>query len=346
MRWIKYWVIGIILVLGIYAASMYFFVEESKSFRVEKEINYPIEKVFPQFNNLQNFYRWNSYFSSSKTMHADFYSPYEGQGSAMSFLDDKTGKTGELFIRYQNLNSTLKYELFEGKNSNPTLINLKFAKVSPTRTKIIWFVHTPKRGLLNRSLNIFSDDTFMADLDKSIAGLGNILANKVDRDNRFANIKYDTLMVEEQDGQLLLGVNVSTKNAKDALLRNIALNHNKVYNFMTTDLAKRDDEIGLPVMVTASGNFKDKEVSYFYGIPVSKRQSVSDNNFSFRTINNSRNYVMYFKGKFEARTGAIQQLLLKAKKDTMRNGDLLQTFIEPPVSGEEVSMKISLPVYR
>ncbi|TXF79060.1 polyketide cyclase [Chryseobacterium sp.] len=346
MRWIKYWVIGIILLLGIYAASMYFFVEESKSFRVEKEINYPVEKVFPQFNSLQNFYRWNSYFSSSKTMHADFYSPYEGQGSAMSFRDAKTGKTGEMFIRYQNLNRTLKYELFEDNKGNPTLINLKFTKVSPTRTKVIWFVHTPKQGLLSRSLNLFSEDSFVEDLDGSLAGLGNILANKVDRDNRVANIKYDTLMVEQQEGQLLLGVNVSTKNGKDALLRNIALNHNKVYNYMTTDLAKREDEIGLPVLVTAAGNFKDKEISYFYGIPVSKRQSVSDNNFSFRTINTSQNYVMYFKGNFEARIGAIQQLLLKAKKDTMRNGELLETFIEPPVSGEEVNMKISLPVYR
>jgi hypothetical protein len=45
---------------GIYALSM-FLVDESKSFIIEKEINYPIDKVFPQFNNLQNFTQWNDF---------------------------------------------------------------------------------------------------------------------------------------------------------------------------------------------------------------------------------------------------------------------------------------------
>ena len=29
---------------------IYYFVDESKDFRIEKEINYPVEKVFNQFN--------------------------------------------------------------------------------------------------------------------------------------------------------------------------------------------------------------------------------------------------------------------------------------------------------
>lgn len=345
MRWFKFGLF-VVLLLGIYAASMYFFVEENKSFQVEKEVNYPLEKVFPQFNNLQNMTRWNSYFSDSKTMSIDFYSPYEGQNSSLSFDDAKTHKNGELVIRYENPLKTLKYQLFEGKKSNPYLIDIKFKPISENKTKIIWFVHTPKQPLLKRSLNFFSEDEFVDDLDKSMKNLANILGNKVDKDNQIATIKYDSLMVEKDEGKLLLGVNVSTSNKKDALFKNIILNHNKVYNYVTVDLQKREDEFGLPILLTEPNNFKDKEVSYFYGIPLSKRIGISDNNFSFRTLNASKTYVIYYKGSYAGRVRAIQQLLQKAKKDTMRNGELQQTFIEAPRENEEVVLKLTLPVYR
>ena len=346
MRWIKI-VFGIVAFLfAVYSAIMYFFADESKSFTVVKEVKYPIEKIFPQFNNFQNFTRWNNYFSNSKGMKIEFYQPYEGQGSAMSFLDKKNDRKGEMIIRYENLNSTLKYHLFEGKNSNPSQINIKFQPISPEKTKITWFVHTPKQPLLKRAVNFWTEDVFVENLDKSMINLQNLLGNKVEKDQQMSEIKFDSLMVENQEGTLLLGVNVSTSNKKDALFRNIVMNHNKVYNFVSTDLGKNDDEFGFPVLITSSGNFKDKEVSYFYGIPLSKRVGVNDNNFSFRTLNASQTYVIYFKGDYTRRSSAIQQLLQKAKTETMRNGDVMQTFLEPPQEGKEVMMKIALPVFR
>ena len=44
----------VIILVGAYALSMYYFVDESKSFTIEKEIDYPVDKVFSQFNNLQS----------------------------------------------------------------------------------------------------------------------------------------------------------------------------------------------------------------------------------------------------------------------------------------------------
>ncbi len=346
MRWFRFAALIVLFLLGIYWVSMYYFVDESKSFTVEKEINYPIEKVFPQFNNLQNFARWNNYFAESKTMAVDFYSPYEGKGSALSFDDKKNDVNGEMFIRYENPNKTLKYQLFEGKKNNPTNIDIKFVPVSATKTKIIWYVHTPKKSVMKRAVNLWTEDDFAENLDKSMVNLRNLLGNKVEKDQFLTDIKYDSLMVEKQEGQLILGINVTTSNKKDALFKNIILNHNKVYNFVTNDLDKRDDEFGFPMLMTNPNNFKDKEVSYFIGIPLSKRIGVADNSFSFRTINESEAYVMYFKGNYANRVKTIQQLMLKAKRDSMRNGEIQQVFLEAPEEGKDVLMKMSLPVFR
>ena len=124
------------------------------------------------------------------------------------------------------------------------------------------------------------------------------------------------------------------------------MNHNKVVNYVKMDLGKKSDEYGEPILITDADGFKDKEISYFYGIPLSKRVGVSDNNFSFRTVNASENYVIYYRGTYEGRIKAIQELLSKAKKEEMRSGDLQQTFLEEPAENNKVIIKLSLPVFR
>ena len=167
MRWLKYGSFIIIFLLAIYAVSMSF-VEENKNFTIEKEINYPVEKVFPQFNNLQNFSQWNAFFSDNDQLSFDYFSPYEGQGSAMTYKDKKNDEIfGDVFIRYENLNKTLKFQLFEGKKNNPYLIDVKF-KPNQDKTKIIWYIKTPKQPFFKRSLNLLSEDYIADQIDKSM----------------------------------------------------------------------------------------------------------------------------------------------------------------------------------
>jgi len=344
MRLFKLIIIISFCLFGIYSISMNF-VDESKSFTHQSEIDYPVDKVFPQFDNLQNFTSWNDYFSGKKDLNFTYFMPYHGIGSAMKFSDKNNDELGDLFIRYSNMNRTLRYQLFEGENDNPYLIDVKFKAVG-NKTKMFWNVHTPKRSFLERSLNLVAEDFFVENIDKSMKNLYQLLGNKVDKDQQLASVKYDSLMIENRDGGILLGVNVSTRNTKEILFKNVLMNHSKVVNFIKSDLGKKEDEFGTPVLLTNPANLKDKEISYFYGIPLSKRVAVSDNNFNFQTLNASKVYVIYFQGNYNNRIGTIQQLLKQAKKDTMRNGQLMEEFLEEPSDVQNVKLKLSLPVYR
>lgn len=345
MRWYKFLIYISLFLVSIYALSM-LMVDESKSFTIEKEINYPIEKVFPQFNNLQNFTQWNDFFVNKENYSYSFYTPYEGQGSSMNYQNPKSnGDYGDLFIRYVNQNSTIKYQLFEGKKGNPYRIDVKFVP-NKNKTKIIWFIHTPKQPFLKRSLNLITEDYIADNVEKSMQNLSLLLGGKVDKELQLSKIKYDTLMIEKQNDMLLLGINVSTSNKKGNAIKSIELNHNKVINFVSKDLNKKEDEFGSPVLITEASGYKNKEISYFYGVPLKKKQGITDNNFSYRTINPSEYYVMYYKGNYEGRIKVIGQLLNQAKKDSMRNGYLQEMFIETPDSKKEVKIKLSLPVFR
>lgn len=344
MRLLKFIIIIGLCLFGIYSLSMSF-VDESKTFTHHSEIAYPVDKVFPQFNNLQNFTAWNDFFNEKENVSYSFFTPYEGLGSAMKFTDKKNDDFGDLFIRYSNPNRTLRYQLFEGESENPYLIDVKFIP-SGNRTKLEWTIHTPKRSYLQRSFNLVAEDFFVENIDKSIKNLFLLLGNKVDKDQQLASVKYDSIMVENREGGLLLGVNVSTRNTKEIIFKNVLMNHNKVLNFVKSDLAKKDDEFGVPVLLTNPANLKDKEISYFYGIPLSKRVSVSDNNFNFQTLNASKVYVIYYQGNYNNRIKNVQELLKKAKNDTLRNGNLIEEFLEEPTDVQDVKLKLSLPVYR
>ncbi len=344
MRLFQLIIIIFLCLFGIYSISMNF-VDESKSFVHHSEIAYPVDKVFPQFNNLQNFTSWNDFFNEKDNVSYSFFAPYQGLGSAMKYSDKSNDDFGDLFIRYSNPNRTLRYHLFEGDNKNPYLIDVKFIPKGQ-KTKMIWYIHTPKRSYLERSLNLVAQDFFVENIDKSMKNLYQILGNKVDKDQLLASVKYDSIMVENKDGGVLLGVNVSTRNTKDILFKNVLMNHNKVLNFVKSDLAKKEDEFGVPVLLTNPANLKDKEISYFYGVPLSKRISVSDNNFNFQTLNASKVYVIYYQGNYNNRIKNIQELLKKAKKDTLRNGQLMEEFLEEPTDVQDVKLKLSLPVYR
>lgn len=346
MRLLKYFFIFALVLLGAYTASMYFFVDENKDFTIERDVDYPLEKVYSQFDNLQSFTRWNNFYSSSKTIKISYYSPYEGEGSAISYKDEMKDTDGEMFIRFAAQNIGLRYQLFEGKNENPTIIDVKFRKVSESKTHIKWMVHTPKLPVWTRVQNFWTEDRFTENIDKSMVNLKNVLGNKVEKDNQLASIKYDSIMIEKDESQMLLGINVSASNKKDALHKNLLMNYNKVYNFVTIDLGKKDDEFGFPMMIADPDNFKDKELSYFVGIPISKKEEISDNNFSFRTINGAEKYIIYYKGNFAGSVKAIQQLVQKAKKDKFRYGDVSHTFIEPPIENQDINVKISLTVFK
>ena len=151
-------------------------------------------------------------------------------------------------------------------------------------------------------------------------------------------------MIEEQEEKLLIGIN--TNNQKGNLFKNININHNKLISLVIKDLTKREDEFGLPILITEANNLKNKEISYFYGIPLSQQEKISDNNFIFKKVKSSKVYSIYYKGKYEQRISAINQLLNQIKKDSLKNGMLEEVFLEAPSENKDVILKISFPVTK
>lgn len=75
------------------------------------------------------------------------------------------------------------------------------------------------QAILKRSLNLIYEENFVSGIDKSIATLANHLGNKVDREAKLNTIKYDTIVEENHEEAILLGLNVSASNRKRRFLQ-------------------------------------------------------------------------------------------------------------------------------
>ena len=343
MRWFKF-----IVFLAIFAfAAFYIFalnMDETKSFSSKKDLNYSVEKLFPQFNNLQNFTKWNTFFKGHKNYHYSYFLPYEGKNSGLTYYNENNKHEGDLFIKYSQVNKAIRYYLFSTSNGNPFILEITFKKISPEKTAITYLLKTPNIPVLERPFHVISEGDFKENLSSSLANLSNLLGNKVDKDNQIARLKFDSVMVEKQENQILLGVNISTSNKKDDLLKSIVLNHNKVRNFLLTDLKKEEDEFGTPVLITDPNDLKSKIISYYYGFPLSKKINVVDNNFIYRYLSPKKYLIIYYKGSYQGRLKSFQKLVLEAKNQEFKTGQLYETFLEKPKENGEVILKIALEI--
>jgi effector-binding domain-containing protein len=275
-------------------------------------------------------------------MYVEFYKPYEGTGSSLAFNDESV--SGNLNISYQNPLKTIKYQYYNEDDDSPTEIAVHFKAISPEKTSINWKISTPKRSFLTRAKNLWSEIDFLKTIDQSNIQLTSVLSNKIDRDQLLSDIKYDSLIIENAEAQIIFGVNVTSSTKKDALFKNILMNYSKASNFITNDLNKKVDEIGFPVLLLNTNDLKNKELSYFLGFPLSKKEKITDNNFSYKEIAKGQKYSIYYKGNFNSRIRVIQTLIQKAKSEEKSYGEIQQIFLETPQIDEDVLMKISLPV--
>lgn len=341
--WMKVSLIIISLLTIVYMLIINF-MPNSQHFKVRRILPYGIDKVTGQFRNLQNFTSWNVLFGSRDYTYT-FYTPYEGAGSQVRFIG--TGgnpQQGDLCIRYENPKKKIRYLLQNKLETHPYVIDVHFRAMTPYRTEVQWEITTPPISYLQRYKFFFSKNQFSSDLNQSIKQLLNVLSNKVEQNNYLANIKTDSIIVEEQKPALLIGISASTTNKKENLLSSLLLNHDRLVTYLTKDLKKKEDEYGRPIVLFKSTDLKDKEISYFYGMPINHNQKITDNNFSIKQLPARKTLTIYYKGKYTNRLKAYVELQQKAKKDSIQSGYVEETLLTPLSLDQETTLKISLPI--
>lgn len=141
-------ILQIIILLAFLFVSIGFIL--SKKIRVveTKTINYPIEVVFNQINNLKNWANWNFWQQKDGNIEIKYGDKYEGVGGVYSWGSQKSSiGTGSLLITESEANKIIKYTVdFGGKGKGEAIIT--FETNSDKSTKVIWIFESNVEGLL------------------------------------------------------------------------------------------------------------------------------------------------------------------------------------------------------
>lgn len=341
MRWFRYLIVILCLFLIGYFWTIFSIRDNNEVFKGKTEINYPMEKIIPQFRNLQLFTQWNEYFQINKDLKIDYFLPHEGKGSSISFSENKNNIKGDLMIKEEK-DQFIRYYIFEKNNTQPHILDLRFSGKNK-KTNISWTLKNSKQEAEEPFFGYESEEGFYKFIDKSTDNLKYILAHRIDKEEQLKNIKFDTIFTENFSSELTLGV--STLSKSGLLFKNIIKDYNKVYNFMKTDLQKKEEQIDFLILINSTQNPKAKESSYFLGVPISKKENFSDNNFNYKNLPSSKSYTIFYKGLYQNRLSAVQKIKYLAKKNNETEEMLIQTFISPPEDEKKpLIMKFTLLV--
>lgn len=345
MSWIKKIIVGIVVLLVIFAFSKYYVIEQSEKVKVEKELSFPLAKIFSQYNNLQNFVRWNEDVLDTKELFIHYYQPYQGAGSAMSYRNKKGSIRGELSIVKEKEEKSITYQFFSG-NKAPLYINVFFTKISEDATKVTYVIEKPAKTIWEKAMSYWKEEPTFFMMDKEVNRLESVLSNKIDKEKWLTNITYDSIMVENQPEQLLLGKYFSVMNRPNMVTQKINKNIAQLQQYVQVSLEKKSDEYGFPTLIKSPHQTKNKQLSYYVGIPLSQSMKLEEKQYGFRNIASSKTLSIYYKGNYHQANNTVKRLIKRAKKDSMRYGEVQQIFLKTPKNSDDVMMKIILPISK
>lgn len=328
-------------IIGGYFVFNFYTKEEKFSVKVEKEIDAPVDDVFLQFDNFQNFTHWNALFSTKNKTKINYFLPIEGENSSISFFNSKKDN-GEIYIRESKKNNYIKYQFFHSQNKRPLDILVKFKVLSQTKTKITWIISGKQNVNFQNIIDNFTAQDFIQNINNSLTNLKHNLTNQTNVHRKIDQIKLDSIFIENIPNETLLGVNYENFDKRDDLLMGIIHNYNKIHNLISLDY--KDDSFSIATLIIKTNSIKQDEVSYFIGFPVSEKQNLSNNVLIFRELNGGKAYSIYYKGKYKYKQMSIDKLKSKVKADGLEINQLREVFMEAPEENRDVLMKFSAKV--
>lgn len=152
----------------------------------EKELEYPVEMVFEEFNNMSEFSKWEPWTHEDSAATKEFYSPYRGKGAGYKW--SSKGKSGEITILASTKNDSLVYDLEGYDLGKKSEMIIRFSSETPQTTKVVWTTESEKIKYFSRYYAYFTSDRIKEKLMKGFEFLETKLQNAVSSSENTNNL--------------------------------------------------------------------------------------------------------------------------------------------------------------
>lgn len=325
--------------IGIYA-YFHFRKEEPQIITLQKNIDLPIDKVFPHFDHLQKLNNWSVFFSEKDFPSMVYYSPYEGLNASSTLFSKDKKRQIELSIKKRKAHQHIQYQIIESNNKKPILLDVHFKPVG-NGTQLNYKMTIPPTNAIFQDELFDNESDFQQKVNQSMAQLKNFVENKIQKENQLGKIQFDSIEVEKLEATNYIGISSSSKNNKNDWTKNLEKNSTKLENFITLDMGIKADDMGYTTLFYAPKSTM-KEQQYFLGISVNQLQPIKDASFSVQHKPASHALIAYYKGDWEGRVKVQQNLLQKADKENKTMHYFALVFLKKPQKDQPILVKMIL----
>lgn len=307
----------ILIVVFIAIFIIPFFLPNTINVSVERDFQVQPGMIFEDFNNLNEFSKWEPWTYNDTTAQKDFFSPYRGEGAGYSW--NTKGKNGTLTITKSQPSEAIEYNLegFDlGRNSQ---MKVFFETVDSATTKIKWEISSEKLNYFSRYFAYFTSQNLVSKLESGFDNLENYISTAVLTTEQAQALKPGDIKIENFEGKKLIAIHNMTSLENEELRTAVDESLGEIYSYLVDYKKVNPNLVGKAIIFFDKINIADDEIEFYSGYPIVESVEAAENMELF-AIEANQTLVCIHQGSYETLAETITEMKTYAKNNNINIG--------------------------
>lgn len=290
-----------------------FFLPKKMDLLLEREFNANAGVLFENFNNLNEFSKWEPWSAEFPEAIKEFSAPYRGKnaGYKWTFLS----KHNQTIISESNPFKNIQY-LVEGYGfgGGKSIMTVDFMSENEEKTKVKWRVISDDMNYFSRYYIYFSKEKLLQKLNLGFDRLETLLASDIITPKQSQSLSPGIIKKEAFEGLKLVAVLNSTSLEKEEIETATEESFGMIYSYLVDYLKFPPTSIAHPINYFESINIARKTAKFYSGFPLNESIKL-DESMQLISIPAVEALVCIHKGSQKD----IEQTLMKMKNYATEN---------------------------
>lgn len=323
------------------------FLPEKTTASIERVIKQPAGIIFEDFNNLNEFSKWEPWASNDSLAVKEFFSPYKGKGAGYKWSKDNT--EGIYTITESIKNELIKYKLEGFGMGKYSEMTTEFTPIDSLTTQLNWKIESGENGYFSRYFNYFTSEKLNEKLNQGFDRLEELLKTSTISTDQAKSLQPGMIVTEEFEGQKLICVQNETGLDEDEIKMATEESFGLIYSYLKDFLKIQGVENSHPVNYVNNTNIADKEIKFYSGYPITESVKPGEGMELF-SIPASNTIVCIHKGDYSDINQTLARMKDYAKNNQLKiGGAYWEEYLNDPENindKDDLLTKIYIPIKR
>ncbi len=321
------------------------FLPDKIEVETEKEFTMPAGIIFEDFNNVNNFSKWEPWTFADTAAVKEFFSPYKGKGAGYKW--NSGNEHGFLTISEIVKNEKIRYTLEGYGLGKNTEMNVSFIQIDSINTNVKWSLSSEKLGYFSRYYTYFTADKLKEKMESGLENLEKLLSKEPHSEKQTEELQPGIIATEEFEGLKLITIPNETTLEEDEINTATDESLGLIYSYLKDFIKLDENEIGKAISYFDYIDNASKKAKFHTGYSIDGSVKLRED-MEIISLPASKLLICIHKGNFEDMNLTISKMKDYAKENNLKlSNSFWQEFINRPLPNEaqDNSMtKISIPI--